>query len=278
MGKSVFIILISLISAQAAWAQLTTLQTQAPSQRSNWSGFSSMGYSSNMYSQGTSSAQAFGSASILANYRFSGENLARASFSGFQEQNKGREAKLNDGFIGWVNNGFWKKGKVLTVGQQVRAVVPSSKESRVRDEKLLGVSVIPSLMFNMTPVGLTGATLIYQPGLTKNFHSTQQNKTFQNNTSFTASQTFALAWSLTDKIYIQPVFAYVMGWSYGGVKRPDSYQVSFESGYNINSNLITSLGVTNAGAIRNFENGNDQTIQLFNNRTASLYMDLTYVF
>jgi hypothetical protein len=39
-----------------------------------------------------------------------------------------------------------------------------------------------------------------------------------------------------------------------------------------------SAGVSNAGAIRDFEQGNDQTVELFNNRTASVFTDLTYAF
>ncbi len=272
------LIILSLIISLEAFSQTATLQTQAPSRTTNWSGFASMGYSSNLYEKSETAAQAFGTASLLLNYRVSGDNLIRGSISGYQEQNQGQESKLNDGYVGWVNNGFWKKGKVLTIGQQIRGVFPSSKNSYRRDEKILGVTVVPSFMFNLTPVGLRGVILIYQPQFNKNAHRLQQNRAYQNNTSYNVNQSLALVWSITDHVYVQSAFVYGMGWSYGGVKRPDSYQVLSEVGYSFNAGLTLSAGVTNAGAIRNFENGNDQTIELFNNKTASVYTDLTYVF
>lgn len=237
-----------------------------------------MGYSSNLYEKTESAAEAFGVAAVLVNYRVSGEHLIRGFLSGFQEQNNGQETKLNDGYIGWVNNGFWRKGKVLTIGQQIRGVFPSSKNSYRRDEKLLGVTVAPSFMFNLTPVGLRGVTLIYQPQFNKNAHRLEQNRQFQNNTSYNVNQSLALVWSITDHIYLQNSFIYAMAWSYGGVKRPDSYQFFYEAGYSFNSGMTWSLGVSNSGPIRSFENGNDQTIELFNNKTASVYTDLTFVF
>lgn len=277
MGKSTFIIICFLIAAPL-WAQTTTLQTQVSTNKSLWSGFASIGYSSNLYEKDSPNAEAFGSASLLVNYRYTGENLIRGSLSGFKEQNNGQETKLNDGYIGWVNNGFWRKGEILTIGQQIRGVFPSSKDSRVRDEKILGASVIPSFIFNLTPVGVTGVTLVYQPQMTKNFHKLEQNRLYQNNTSYGTNQILAIAWSITDHLYIQPVLVYGLAWSYGGVRRDDVYQFQAEVGYNFKSGIILAGGLTNAGAIRNLENGNDQTIRLYNNQTASTYMDLTYAF
>lgn len=276
MGKSIVILLFILTTAQA-WGQIT-LQTEVSTKKSRWSGFTSMGYSSNFYEKTSPDAVGYGTAMLQTNYRVEGSNLIRASLSGFLEQNNGQEAKLNDGQIGWVNPKFWRTGSVLTVGQQVRAIVPTSKESRVRDEKLLGVTVQPTLSFNLTPAGLSGVSLIYLPQFTKNFHKTEQNKNFQNNQSFSTIQALVLAWSVTDRIFIQPIVAYGLAWSYDGYKKDDSFQFGTEIGYSFKSGIIVATGVNNSGTLQNFENGSDQRFEVYNNKTATAYMDLTYVF
>ena len=197
--------------------------------------------------------------------------------SGYQQMNNGQEALLNDAQIGWNNGRFWQ-GENLIWGQQIRASLPASKDSRVRDEKILGVTVAPSFTYDLTPSGLTGVSLNYIPAVTKNFHKTEQNKAFQNNVSFNTVQAFAVIWSITDKLYLQPMLVYGLSWSYDGYKRDDFFQFETEVGYSIQKNLILAAGVTNQGTIQNFQNGSDQTLQLYNNKTASAYTELTYVF
>jgi hypothetical protein len=259
-------------------AQSTRLTTQVKTSKTRWSGFTSVGYSSNLQERNSFEQEAFVTGDLMVNYHVQGSNLVRAFMSGYQEQNRGQESKLNDGYIGWVNNSLWKTGKILTIGQQARAIIPSSKESRVRDEKIFGATVATPFILNLTPVGFLGVTLVYQPQLTKNFHTYQQNKLNQNNPEYSINQSLSLNWSITDQIYLAPAFIYGSSWSYGGVKRDDAYQFALETGYSWASGITMDLGVTNAGAIRNFENGNDQTIQLFDNKTASVYSELLYAF
>lgn len=269
--------LILLLLSASAGAQ-SILQTQLQTSKTRWSGFASTGYNSNLQQRNSYDYEAQASADLLVNYQLSGANLLRGTLSGYQEQTQGREAKLNDSNLAWLNNGFWRKGEILTIGQQVRAVLPTSKESYRRDEKILGVTLIPSFIVNLTPTGLTGVTLSLQSQLTKNFHKYEQNRVFQGNTSFAAAQVVAVNWSITDALYLQPSFVYGQAWTYSGTKKPDNYQFATELGYSVTSEVVVALGVTNAGAIRRFEQGNDQTIELFNNRTASVYTELTYVF
>jgi hypothetical protein len=261
-----------------AFSQATLLSTNVNQKAPRFNGFTGLSYSSNLYESNSVSSETYLSGEFMLNYRVQGANLIRATLSGQQQQFAGHESQLNDGALGWVNNSFWRSGEVLTIGQQVRAILPTSKNSRVRDEKIIGVSLAPVFQFNLTPKGLTGVMVIYQPQLIRNFHEYQQNRAYQNNVQTGLNQILAVAWSVTDRFYVQPSFVYGSSWSYGNVKRDDTYQFASELGYSFKGGITVNAGITNAGAIRNFENGNDQTIELFNNKTASVYSGLLYSF
>lgn len=242
------------------------------------SGNASLGYNSNLYDRTEYAYNSYTSADLTLNYRVSGAHLIRGYFGGFQENEHAKETKLNDGFIGWVNNGFYRRGEILTMGQQVRINLPYSKDSRVRDTKIAGVSVVPVFIANMTPVGIEGLTLIYQPQLIKNMHTYKVNRAGTSNTSYAMNHTLVASYGFLEKFYVQPVFVYGMGWTYNNRKKSDNYQAAFELGYTLPKNLTIAGGWSNAGAIRNFENGNDQTIQVFDKKTSTVYGALYYMF
>ena len=245
---------------------------------SKFHGSVSVGYSSNLYERDAYESESMGTYSARLDYTLKGANLLRAFVSGYQQDQQGQEHKFNDGFLAWVNNSFWRRGNIVTIGQQVRFVAPMSKESIQRDERLTGVTLAPVFIFNLTPAGLTGVTLVYLPQLTKNFHKYETNRAFNNNTEYSLSNILSLSYSFTDNWYWRNDFVYGNGWSYGGVKRDDNWQFATEIGYTFRNGVNIGGGLTNAGAIRNLEYGNDQTINLFNDRTASVYTDLSYFF
>ena len=238
----------------------------------------SVGYNSNLYERNSSSSVASTSADAVLNYRLNKTNVVRGYVGGSQEQTQGRETRLNDGFVAWVNDGFWKRGPVATIGQQVRLIVPMSDESVKRDERITGVTVAPTFILNLTPVGLTGVMLVYQPAATKNFHKYETNRAFRTNNEFTLSHLFRGIWSFTDRAFLLSDFVYRNAWSYGGISKDPASSYSVSLGYNISDEFSISGGVSTDATIRNFENGADQNIQLFNQNTSSIFLGLTYVF
>jgi hypothetical protein len=276
--RIVSVVLLGLLRLMDASAQSTLQQNLSSNKLPTLSGNASLGYNSNLYEKSAYSYSSSTSADLTLNYRVTGAHLMRAVVSGFQEHTQGQETKLNDGFIGWVNNGFWHRGDVITFGQQVRLNLPYSKDSRDRDTKVVGVSVVPIIMANMAPLGLKNLLLIYLPQAIKNFHTYTVNRAGVSNSSYAFNHTLVGFYSPTDKIYFQPVFVYGQAWTYNNRKKDDVYQFAFETGFIIGKGLTAAAGWSNAGAIRNFENGNDQTVQLFNNETSTLYGALYYVF
>ncbi len=277
MQKVLFAFLVSTMSF-GVFAQANVLATQVGTSTVNWSGTSYLSYESNLYKKSSINSKSATSVGLTLNYHVKDAHIIRGSFSAEQEHTQQERSRLNDGFLAWVNNSFWRRGKLLTIGQQVRTNVSLSEESRVRDQKNIGVALIPSFVFNLTPVGLTGVTFIYQPQAVRNFHQYKQNREYKNNVAYGVSHSMILSWSMTDKLYLQPAFIYGSSWSYGNTKKDDNYSFITELGYSIKNNITLAAGLSSDGAIRNFQNGNDQTVQLYNKNTASVYSALYYVF
>lgn len=275
-----FLFLAATASALAQ-SNILTAQTGVPETGSSaprFSGFGALTYNSNMYEQGAVESETSLSANLTLQYRVAGANLIRANVGGMRENTQGQEYKLNDGFVGWANNGLWHRGKVVTIGQQVRAFLPMSEESRKRDQKEVGVGVAPMFIFNLTPVGLTGLTLIYQPQATKNFHHYKQNRVYQNNVEYVISQSLRTTWSITDKFYVENMMAHSKSWDYGGNAQNDMYSFSFEAGYSLINEAILAVGMTNKNSITNLQNGTDHNFELYNKNTATIYSALYLIF
>ncbi len=265
---------LMIVSASVAHAQSTLTQNLTAQKLPKVSGNMGVGYNSNFARQNTSDSEQSISGDMTLNYRVSGANLIRGYFGGQKEITQGQEWSPTDGFAAWVNNAFWGRHGRVTIGQQVRLHAPFSKESRLRDTKYTGVSLIPVFLVSVTPAVL----FIYQPNASKSFHTYKVNKEGNLNAEYGLSHTAAVAWSITDHVYFQPTFIYRNSWSYGGTSRNPSYAAAGELGYSFTSGLTLATGWTNEQSMRRFENGADTTVKPFDNNTSTFYTSLYWVF
>lgn len=265
---------LMIVSVGVAHAQSTLTQNLTAQKLPKFSGNTGIGYNSNFARQRTSDSEQSISGDFTLNYRVSGSNLIRGYFGGTKEMTQGQEWLPSDGFVAWVNNAFWGRHGRVTIGQQVRVHAPFSKESRLRDTKYTGVSLIPVFLVSVTPAVL----FIYQPNASKSFHTYKVNKLGNRNAEYGLSHTAAVAWSITDQVYFQPTAIYRNSWSYGGTSRDPSYAVAGELGYSFNSGVTIAAGWTNEEAMRRFENGADTDLQAFDNNTSTFYTSLYWVF
>lgn len=263
-----------LAAVGVAHAQSTLTQNLSAQKLPTFSGNLGLGYNSNLYRPSDYDSQASVSGDLTLNYRVKNGNLIRSYVGGFKETTQGQEWRPNDGWVGWVNNAFWYRSNKVVLGQQVRFSMPLSRESRDRDTKLTGVSLVPVAIVTLSPA----VTFIYQPQLIKNFHTYQQNRAGSNNTEYAFNHTFVGSISLSDRFYFQPVLVYGDSWTYGGTRKDPIYQVAGEVGYGINNQFTVAAGWSNGGAFRRFEQGSDQTLEVFNNNTSSVYTALYWVF
>jgi len=257
-----------------AHAQSTLQQNLTAQKLPTYSGNLSLGYNSNLVEQESSQYRSSLSGDLTLNYRLQGAHLLRGYFGGYKELTQNEEWKPNHGFLAWVNNAFWHRSSKLIVGQQVRLNLPYSKESRVRDTKLAGVSVAPLFMVNLAP----SVMFIYLPQGIRNFHTYEQTRLGTSNPEYTFSNLGVLVWSVTDAVYLQGVASHSQSWAYSGRRRDPAYSASGEAGYSFKGGLTLAAGWSNGGVMRRFEQGTDQSFEVFNNKTSTVYSALYWVF
>jgi hypothetical protein len=268
---ALFLIMLSVSLGHAQ----SSLQNQLSTQKlPAFSGNFSTTLNSNLYAPESYDHQSSASADLVVNYRVRGADLLRAYIGGYKEFTQGQEWKPNDGFLAWVNNGFWTRGKKLTIGQQVRFSLPLSRESRDRDSKVTGVSLVPIFMANVAPTIM----FIYLPSVNRNFHNFQQNRLGNNNVEYSLGNLLVGIWSFSDKMYYQAVGGYNQAWSYGGTQRDPSFSFSNEIGYTLPKNFTIAAGWSNSGNIRRVEQGVDQSFEFFNRNTSTVYTALYWIF
>jgi hypothetical protein len=265
---------LMVVSVGVARAQSTITQQLATENVPRFSGNAGVSYNSNFARQDSPDSEQSMSSDGLFNYRIKDANLARLYLGVEKEITQGQEWKPIDGYVAWANNAFWGKTKRVTFGQQVRLHIPLSKEARLRDTKYTGVSLVPVVQASLTPSVL----FIYQPNLSRNFHTYKVNKLGNKNAEYGLSHSAILFWSITDNLYFQPTFIYRNSWSYGGTRRDPSYVAAGEIGYAIGSGLTLSVGWTNDVAMRRFENGGDTDLQAFDNNTSTFSTSLYWIF
>lgn len=268
------IIILVLFWVARASAQSTLTQNLSAAKPPQFSGNLTLGYNSNLYDPSSSQRTSQSNLDAIFNYRVKDSNLLRAYLGGYKQFTQAEQWRANDGFVGWVNNGFWKRGEKYSLGQQVRLIVPLSRESLDRDHRQAGVSVVPVLNVSLAPT----VVFIYQPQFIRNFHKYTVNDAGMSNTAWAANQTFILSWSFLDEWYFQAIYVHGMAWNYSGTKKDDTYQTGGELGRSLTKGLTLAAGWSNAGALHNWENGNDQTIRVFDNKTSTVYGALYWIF
>lgn len=269
------IVLFIMVSSAAVVHAQSSLQDSLSTQKQpSFSGNLAATLNSNLYNPETNSYEASTSADAILNYRVKGANLIRGYFGGTQSFTQGREFTPHDGFVSWVNNSFWSRSSKLTIGQQVRFAAPMSRESRERDSKVTGVSLVPIFIATLTPRFM----MIYLPQVNRNFHSFKQNRLQNNNIEYSVGNLLVGIYSLTDNLYWQGVGSYGQAWSYGGTQRDPSFGFSNEIGYSLPKRFTLAFGWSNSGNIRRVEQGQDQSIELFDNRTSTVYSALYWMF
>jgi hypothetical protein len=272
--RLVIALLFMIVSVSVARAQSSLQDNLTAKKVPPFSGNLAVGYNSNLYNPDSYSYESSLSADLIANYRVSGANLIRGYFGGSKELTQGQEWNPNDGFVSWVNNGFWMKSSKLIIGQQIRMAVPLSRESRERDTKVTGVSIVPIFIANLTPTLM----LIYLPQFERHFHTYKENRLFNKNVEYTMSNLLIGVWSFSEKMYLQSFTSYRQDWSYGGTQRDPRFGFSSEVGYSFPNRMTVALGWSNSGNIRRVEQGVDQSFEAFNNQTSTVYSALYWMF
>lgn len=183
-----------------------------------------------------------------------------------------RAADWSDASLSWSLNptklNWPNKEQSARLTYSLSAIIPVSKNSRIRDE--LQTSVSGSLGFAVAPVA-DGFSYGARVSLGRNFHSYSENingsvlNQYSSNQSLNAGYTYG-NWDLSLS------FTNMARWSYQGNVR-SSFDLSEELTYSFNKNFSLAVGHTNSGS--NLKpNGIDTNISLFNENSSLVYATL----
>jgi hypothetical protein len=266
------LIITSIFFAQKSFTQNALQQNLTTTKAPKVSGNASLTYNSNLYRDGADAIRTTG-ADLTLNYAYNPPNMFRVYADTEKSFTDEERWSFGDTRFSWVNNAFWKSSPKLIIGQQLRASLPTSRESRFRDRNRGMLSFVPVFI---SPIH-SKVLLIYQPMLHKNFHKSFVNNAKQENVSWSFQQVFVANISLADRLYFQPVLNLSRVGTYRNTQK-DQFGFAAEFGYTLGKGVTLAGGWSQRGQIRDMERGPDQTIELFNERQAIVYSALYYLF
>jgi hypothetical protein len=281
MDRFFVIFLLTLISIKA-FSQVNTISgttsSSSSKEQSKFSGFLTATASSNFYDRTSTDSQASTSVEGILNYKVSNKDILRAYAGVEKDLSQSYENELVDSHIGYLRPVVKKFNKVVSNGLQARLAIPLSKNSRERDSKITGVTVIPFFVANLSPVGATGLTMTYLPMMTKNFHAYKQNRTGTNNTEYAINHVLSNMYNFHDRWSVIANFILAQGWTYNGTYKDPSFSADQSLSFGLTQSAWLSLGHSNGSTLSRFDGGRDSRPELFNKNTSTYFLSLTAIF
>lgn len=208
-----------------------------------------------------------------SSYLLDDQNALRLLMMGSKELTQGRQQRLNNTRVSWSRSNIAKWNNVL-VSASITGVYPTNKDAKVRDEMLGGIELSPTIVTQVSE----RVTFVYIPRVIRNFHKFKTNRINVNNTEYQLMQIASLTYRVNDKISVSPLLIYFDSWSYFGTQQDDAYMSQLELSYSYNPNVQIGVGVMNSGVVYNAEMGPDQSIELYDENSSSIYTNLTLAF
>ena len=208
-----------------------------------------------------------------ASYTLDSFNSLRLGLMGSKQLTQGRDETLNNTRISWNRAGIAQWGRVSVSGTAT-VVYPTNKDAKVRDEMLAGVELSPTVVTKINDK----MSLVYIPRVIRNFHKYKTNRINSTNTEYQVMQIASLTYQFNDKLSLSPMLIYFDSWSYYGTQQDDGYMTQLEVNYNYSTKLQIGAGIMNSGAVYTTEMGPDQSIELYDENSSSIYTNLTLAF
>lgn len=164
----------------------------------------------------------------------------------------------------------------LYVGYRLGVGLPSSKDSRIRQNLQMSSSASLIMMVNSTYLPSKRMSLFLTSSVGKNFHEYDTDINGNVNMAYSANQSASIAYGLTDRLSFSFNATYRARWSYQNVLR-EAFDLSQELSYAVAKNFSIAGGHSNSGSLL-AANGQDSNVQLMNENTSVVYFSGTYIF
>lgn len=177
-----------------------------------------------------------------------------------------------------ANKWLWSPPYIITLTPTLTALIPVSKNSRIRD--MLQTAVAGGLSFGIEPDGIATAkdgAWSLALGITagRSFHTYEEDINGKVLNKFSSNQTVNLGY--TYKVWSLSVeYIHKSRWTYQGNSK-DTFEHTEELGYAVNENFAVAIGHTNTGAGLK-ANGMDSNFDLINENESQVYGQLGLAF
>lgn len=206
-------------------------------------------------------------------YMLDNQNALRLLMMGTKELTQGREERLNNTRLSWNRSNIAKWNRVSVAGT-VTAVYPTNKDAKVRDEMLGGIELSPTIVTKVNDK----LSFVYIPRVIRNFHKYKTNRINVNNTQYQLMQIASLTYQFNDKVSVSPLLIYFDSWSYYGTQQDDAFMTQVEVNYSYSPKLQLGAGIMNSGVVYTTEMGPDQSVELYDENSSSIYTNITLAF
>lgn len=276
------IFLLSVCSSTPAWANNNNNATvtsavvmQAPKKESRiWSGFFNMSRSMNAIDQEDGNRLDGMDYMARLNLRINKDYAIRAQGGYSQDLKDSQNNDFSDTSVSFVRSAM-PVGKTFLMNYRINSGLPTSKDSRIR-QNLMG-SLSGAVSFIVNPKRLQpGVDISASLSVGRNFHQYETALDGRVNTEWSSSQALSLGYNFSFGLSLTADFSHRNTWSYQNVMR-DSFALSQEIGYQMNSSIAIAAGHSNSGSTLK-PNGQDTNVQFFDDNSSIVYGSLTYIF
>lgn len=164
----------------------------------------------------------------------------------------------------------------LSLGYRLGVGLPSSKDSRVRQNLMMSTSASLSFLINSSYLPSKRMSLFLVSSAGKNIHEYDTDINGNVNMSHSANQMIALGYGITDRMAFSFNMTYRARWSYQNVMR-EAFDLSQELSYAVARSISLAVGHSNSGSIL-AANGQDSNVKLMNENSSIVYASGTYIF
>lgn len=272
MTNFVMLILLGLIQAQPSFAQNSS-SVEAEKDKV-FSMRVSVGHSTSLYDYQDGTKASTIDFSFVPSFKFSKTKTLNISLAGSQDLIDSERSGIADisMSMGLLSA---KLGNVADSGFTGVAIIPTSKDSLVRQEMqgalglVYGLQLNPDLLFSKN-LGLSASV-----SATALFHKYETAVDGSVNNKYSSKQTIAASYSLS-KLSMEISFIHRNAWSYFGSLK-EAFVHAEELGYQFNKQFAMSLGHTLEGSIFK-ANGVDSNIKFIDDNNSIVYGALSYVY
>ncbi|WP_413568608.1 hypothetical protein ACLWBD_13935 [Bdellovibrio sp. HCB117] len=274
IGFLTTVLLASQAFANASVTSSTTLVQQPKKQGRMWSGFVNASRSTSPYDFEDGTRQDAMDYMMRLNLKFNDKFSMRVQGGYSQDLKYPENNDFSDTSVS-LGRAPMALGKTIMLGYRVATGLPTSKDSHTRQNLIASVSTTVNGMINPDRL-ISGLDIAGSISAGRNFHQYETALDGRVNTQWTSSQMFSMAYTFTTGISVSAEFLHRNTWSYQNVMR-DTFEMTQEIGYEINSTFSIAAGHTNSGSSLK-PNGDDSNVQLINENTSLVYASATVVF